>query len=108
MASQDATRHQNDLQHHSERAKDVRLDRKDATGRGHETEKKGGAGKANWGTLNDEVEAQLGSGVAAQGEEEEPSTGPEAVSPRDFVANDDVLTLDEYEKRKQGVPKAQA
>jgi hypothetical protein len=52
--------HHNDLQHHSERAKDVRLDRKDATGRGHETEKKGGAGKANWGTLNDEVEAQLG------------------------------------------------
>ncbi|KAL4856971.1 hypothetical protein ACK3TF_002668 [Chlorella vulgaris] len=103
MASQDATRHQNDLQHHSERAKDARLDRKDATGRGHETEKKGGAGKANWGTLNDEVEAQLG-----RRGEEEPSTGPEAVSPRDFVANDDMLTLDEYEKRKQGGSKAQA
>ncbi|KAL4419760.1 hypothetical protein ABPG75_006858 [Micractinium tetrahymenae] len=89
--SKDAQRHVGDVRHHTERAKDERLDRKDGTGRGHETEKKGGAGKGNWGSLEDTIEVAI---------EDEADTGPDAVSPRDFVENEKVKTLDEYEAEK--------
>ncbi len=35
--------------------------------------------------------------------QDELDAGPDAVSPRDFVDNTDVLTVDEYEKRKAQV-----
>jgi hypothetical protein len=47
--------HTSDHRHHLERSKDERLDRKDGTGRGHVVEKKGGAGKGNWGSLIDHI-----------------------------------------------------
>ncbi|KAL4435470.1 hypothetical protein ABPG77_006232 [Micractinium sp. CCAP 211/92] len=79
--SKDAQRHDGDHRHHVERSKEVRMDRKDGTGRGHITEKKGGAGKANWGSLADTIEMAL---------EDEADAGPDAVSPRDFVDNNKV------------------
>jgi hypothetical protein len=36
----------------------------------------------------------------SEGEEEVEEEGPVAVSPKDFVDNEEVLTLDEFEARK--------
>ncbi|EFN53698.1 hypothetical protein CHLNCDRAFT_136519 [Chlorella variabilis] len=96
--SKDALRHVGDYRHHVERAKDERLDRQDGTGRGHEVAKKGGAGKANWGVEGDRVTEEM--------QEEDLDVGPDAVSPRDFVENSDVLTLDEYEAKRKAQVKA--
>jgi hypothetical protein len=52
--SKDAQRHVGDYVHHVEKAKEMRLERQDGTGRAHEF-KKNGAGKGNWGSLNDDV-----------------------------------------------------
>lgn len=39
-------------------------------------------------------------------QEEDLDVGPDAVSPRDFVENSDVLTLDEYEAKRKAQVKA--
>ncbi|KAI7836566.1 hypothetical protein COHA_009583 [Chlorella ohadii] len=88
--SKDAQRHVGDYVHHVEKAKEMRLDRQDGTGRAHEF-KKNGAGKGNWGSLEDDVTV---------GEEEVEEEGPAAVSPRDFVDDEKVMTLDEFEARQ--------
>ncbi|PSC70024.1 plasminogen activator inhibitor 1 RNA-binding -like [Micractinium conductrix] len=90
--SKDLQRHVGDYTHHVERSKDQRMDRQDGTGRGHEGVKKGGAGKGNWGLATDDVVEDM--------PEDEADAGPAAVSPRDFVDNDEVKTLDEYEALK--------
>ena len=49
----------------------------------HETERKHGAGKGNWGLVTDDADAEDGAR-----DEAEEGEGPEAVSPRDFEPNE--------------------
>lgn len=53
-AGQDSKRHSGDNAHHDHGVHQG--DKQDASGVGHVTEKKHGAGKGNWGSLSDERE----------------------------------------------------
>lgn len=86
------------------------FDRKSGTGRGpKDNNKRGGAGKANWGTIEDDQKAQAETGEKAEvkeGEAQEQPTG-ENKAPADAAAAqevkeeeevDNTKTLDEYKK----------
>jgi plasminogen activator inhibitor 1 RNA-binding protein len=78
------------------------FDRKSGTGRGKE-DKKGGAGKGNWGTLGDEQKATIEEGIKAETEEtkkegEEPASGEAAQPHKEKTENHHHYEAEEEEK----------
>lgn len=95
--SKDGSRHFDTARHHNEATRGLRMERQDGSGRGHETEKRGGKGKANWGDPED----QDLDGAVQRAEETEADPGPDRFSPGDLVDDDKVMTIDEYEQQKK-------
>lgn len=67
------------------------FDRHDASGRGHETEKRGGGGRGNWGAEGDEIKAE--EKAVVEGEEAVAAEGEQAPP----VEEEKQLSLEEYE-----------
>ncbi|KAL4419764.1 hypothetical protein ABPG75_006862 [Micractinium tetrahymenae] len=78
------------------------FDRHDASGRGHETEKKHGEGHANWGGLGAEQEEDLDLEVQASlaREAELDAQNPDFAGQADAGEEENALTLDEYEEKQ--------